>query len=472
MASDKIIDRIVKNMKALVKTMKRIVIRGTGECFEECREHLDRSIQVDAVCTVETDGSHVYMINGKSVPQITPNELTKDDFVFVAVKNPHTYREICSDLSNRHVQYAHIYEAIKDWEKSKESIALQKYHDFWDGKKDPDETDRKLLKKFIDFYVDYEACNLRCEYCYVGQHRDYETVPHIYPSPEILRCALSRKRIGGTALINFCAGGETLFCPGIIDAMKCLAEEGHFVSIVTNGTATDKIKELASFPPDIRPHIFVKMSFHYLELKKRNLLSTFVKNVDFLKNALVSYTIEMVAYDGLLPYREEIKRFSSEHFGALPQLSIPRDETKEGYDLLSNYSLDEFSRQWESFNSQMFALKKVNVGSPQKLNCMAGEWSLFIDYVTGDIYKCQGNPKIGNLYQNLDIEIPWKRVGSKCCLPYCYNCHAYQALGLVPDIKTYSYYDVRDREMKDGTHFVHGSVADFFKQKLYDNYEK
>ena len=65
------------------------------------------------------------------------------------------------------------------------------------------------LIKFIDLYWPVEYCNFNCEYCYVHQHRENKGNRYVCShTPEEIRKALSRKRLGGTCLINICAGGR------------------------------------------------------------------------------------------------------------------------------------------------------------------------------------------------------------------------------------------------------------------------
>ena len=67
-----------------------------------------------------------------------------------------------------------------------------------------------LIKCFITISVPIDFCNLQCEYCYVGQNNGFHKKEIMYHSPEFIRKALSRKRIGGTAFINLCGTGEKL----------------------------------------------------------------------------------------------------------------------------------------------------------------------------------------------------------------------------------------------------------------------
>jgi pyruvate-formate lyase-activating enzyme len=125
-------------------------------------------------------------------------------------------------------------------------------------------------------------------------------------SPEDVKKALSKKRLGGICLINICAGGETLLCKEVVDYTRVLLEEGHYVMIVTNATITDKMKKIAAFPSELLNRLFFKMSYHYVELKKRDLLSVFFENIRMLRDAGASFTLEVTPYDDLVPYIDEL----------------------------------------------------------------------------------------------------------------------------------------------------------------------
>ena len=55
-----------------------------------------------------------------------------------------------------------------------------------------------------------------------------------------MRKALSKERLGGICLINFCGGGETLLPPEIVKYIRVLLEEGHYIMIVTNATVSKR----------------------------------------------------------------------------------------------------------------------------------------------------------------------------------------------------------------------------------------
>jgi hypothetical protein len=117
----------------------------------------------------------------------------------------------------------------------------------------------------------------------------------------------------------------------------------------------------------------------------------------------------------------------------------------------------------------MFDFKMTQVYKKRFENCLAGELSAQLNLETGDLFKCIGNPYIDNVYEDLCRDIKFNAVGSGCRLPYCWNCHSYLALGVVKELQAPTYYEIRDRETIYGEHWVHGRMAEIFKQRLYDN---
>ncbi|MDE6040065.1 MAG: radical SAM protein, partial [Muribaculaceae bacterium] len=151
------------------------------------------------------------------------------------------------------------------------------------------------LNKYFDVFVPVTTCNLKCSYCYITQLQasPAELKPLPYSLSHI-RKALSRKRLGGTCLLNLCGGGETLLAPYIVDLTRELLEEGHYVMLVTNGLPTKPIKELtAKIPAELQKHLIFKISFHFMELKLRGLLDKYFANLSLLESSEISFTVEL-----------------------------------------------------------------------------------------------------------------------------------------------------------------------------------
>ena len=326
-----------------------------------------------------------------------------------------------------------------------------------------------IMKKYVGLNVHSTTCNLSCPYCYIRQNSDFYKSPVFPHLPRYVRLCLSQKRLGGKALIGLCGKGETLLGDKIIDICTELLEEGHFLHIVTNGTVTEKIKELIDKAGKYTSHIFFKFSFHYGEFVKRNLLDVFAENVNYVCKAGASFTVELTTDDNLINQIDDIKSYSLKNFGALPHITIARDETKTGLPIYTKLSMEEYYKIWSSFDSELFSVKWEYFNKKIK-NCFAGERSLYINLLSGDIMKCLNHRPIDDLYNLQKDKLEYEIVEDKCTLPYCYNNHAYLTLGISPLIETFSFAEVRDRITTEGTHWVKKEMYEFMGQKLYNNY--
>lgn len=336
----------------------------------------------------------------------------------------------------------------------------------------PQKIQRNRIHKFIELLVHGTTqCNFHCDYCYVwrkeGFHAGNASSEH---TPAEIRRALSVKRLGGQCHINMCALGETLFAQGIEDIIYELADEGHFVSVITNGTVSSKIRAITEFSVRIQERIFLKLSFHYLELKRTNTLERFWDNVRRIKNSCCSYSIEITPSDYLIEEINEIKReFNVNANGVMPHITFTRDAAKPGLDLYSDLSLDEYVSTWKQFDSPLFDLKTELYKKKISHNCYAGCWSYRVNLMNGNLQSCYQQEVNGTIFDDIDNNLPVRTVGKHCKLEYCFNNHAFLAWGDVPDIGCCNYLDIRDRKDTDGVHWVKESYRDVMRQKLYEN---
>lgn len=324
------------------------------------------------------------------------------------------------------------------------------------------------LKRIILFRVPMSICNFRCHYCYLAQRPvHYEGIqPKMMFTPEQVGYALRPERVGGGAYINICADGETLLLKDLDLYVKEMVARGHFVEIVTNMSVTKALDKILELPKEMLSHIEFKCSFHYLELKKRNLLELFADNVKKARQAGASINVEITPSDELVPYVEEVKTFSKEHFGALPHLTIARDDRTEGIDYLTEMDMDEYDKVWGQFDSNFWKFKKGIFGVRQRAFCYAGAWGLYADLTTGDCTACyQPSRIIGNIFANPEVPFPCEPIG-KCQLPHCYNGHMLLTLGNIPHHNSTGYGSIRDRVCVDGTHWLQPELREFFDGKL------
>lgn len=442
-----------------IKEKEKIWIWGTGGLMKRYINRIDPKLFINGFCDSD-NRKWGKQFSDRSLFCHDKALLSKEDSVIIAIEDLDVIEEISKELDEKGIDYCHIYDAVKG------------YIAYVDGRVSPlkkvtNISDKKLVK-FIDCFVPIKKCNLRCKYCYIGQKKGFDSAKAFYHSPEFIRAALSRKRLGGIALINFCGGGETLLCKELISIISELLYEGHYISIITNGTVNSALDELLKSDVDLG-HVFLKFSFHYLELKRLGLLERFSENVNRMRNAGCSISVEITPSDDLEPYIDEVKNFSIEHFGALPHITVTRDERVLSFKILTYYDYENYQKIWGQFDSAMFDFKLKNVGLHRSEHCMAGVWSLHLNLESGDLYKCTQNPWLDNIYEDIARPILLEEVGNKCCSPYCFNCHAYLTLGVIAGLETPTYYDMRDREMLNGEHWVTEEMKQIFQQRLYEN---
>lgn len=326
------------------------------------------------------------------------------------------------------------------------------------------------IVKYIEANLPMTACNLRCDYCYVSQQSEpVRQIPPITISVEKFRKALSKERLGGSSLIEFCACGETLLQPHLPEYFRALLEEGHYVGVVTNATHTPAFQEISSFPRSLLAHMFFKCSFHYTELKKRNLLDTYFSNIRMIRDAGASFTVELSSSDDLVPIIDEIKDLCIKNIGALPQVTILRDDAGRR-PLLTQLPLDEYKKVWESFDSPMFNYKYSVWGRKINEFCYGGMWTFMLQVNTGELRQCCPTTIYSQyIYEDLEAPIQLKPIGKYCLEAHCFNAHAWLTLGTVPELNAPTYADMRNRVCVDGAEWLKPDMKAFLSQKLYNN---
>ena len=286
-----------------------------------------------------------------------------------------------------------------------------------------------------------------------------------------MAAALSKERLGGTCLLNLCAGGETLLSNEVLPLVKALLEEGHFVMIVTNGTVSQRFRELTQWPSTLRSRLFIKFSFHYLEMVRLGWIERFFDNVKLMKESGVSLTVEVTPSDELIPHIEDLKRICMEHLGALCHVTIARDDRTNGIDVLSDLNYDEYKKVWGQFDSELFRFKSELFFKNRKEFCYAGDWSAYLNLETGILTQCYCGKKICNIYEESG-PIPFRAIGKNCSLPHCYNGHAFLALGDIPELQTPTYADVRNRVCTDGSEWLAPGMKEVMQSKLSESNEE
>lgn len=332
------------------------------------------------------------------------------------------------------------------------------------------------MKKIFLFSVPTSICNFRCSYCYLAQRDSYYegNMAQFQHSPEEFGHACSMERVGGVAYGNFTATGETLLTKNIDQYIKAFVEQGHYAEIVTNLTVTSMLEKILSWDKEVLKRIEFKCSFHYLELKKKGMLDLFASNVKKIWEAGASANIEITPADELIPYIEEVLEYSMEHFGALPHLTIARDDRTEGIGYLTELSMEEYEKIWQQFGSEFWEFKRRIFGKKQTAYCYAGMWSLYIDLANGEMRQCYKGDRLGNLFENLDKPLPAVPIG-KCRQPHCFNGHMLLSAGLIPilvkkdDVR---YGNLRNRIKVDGTSWLNEELLELFNSRVCEDNEE
>ena len=323
------------------------------------------------------------------------------------------------------------------------------------------------IKKYIGVHIKENLCNLDCSYCYLSAnpYRRRENIgvknPH---NPKYIRLCMSRDKMGGSCFICLTASGETMLADNIIEVCHELLKEGHYLHIVTNGTTLKLIDKLIKQTGEYSRNILFKLSFQYIQLKEKKLLNVFSEVVELIHKSPSSYTIELMPHDELCEYVDEVKEYSLQYFGAYPHITLGRDDGRKAR-LLTDMKATDYFDIWSAFGSPMFDLKRRVYLSNEK-SCRAGEKSLFIDLYSGNISRCVFDESVGNIYlddiRNLEIN----SVLNSCPNKYCYNCHVYVPLNILPMDNVPTYAEIRDRIRKDGSHWIKENMRRYLSIKL------
>ncbi|GLB24134.1 hypothetical protein LXJ15735_03750 [Lacrimispora xylanolytica] len=327
-----------------------------------------------------------------------------------------------------------------------------------------------IAKNYIDLGIPYHACNLNCHYCYVGQREDKGGRGHTsetelrYSIPHMIK-ALSVERLGGKSIINLCAPGETLLPSYIVELIRGFLEEGHYVTIVTNATLTERFKEIALIDRKLLERLFFKCSFHFLELKRKGLMDTYFQNIQLIRMMGASFSVEFCASDNLEEYIDEIKDICMKEVGAYPHVVLPRtDDTKE---LMSKHTLSQFNEIWSVFDSPLFDFRVKYWGEERTEFCRAGQYEFLLNGGNGNCSKCYKQGVSQNIFENLDKPIIFEPVGFKCKMPHCFNAHFFLTFGCIEEINDVTYAEVRDRiDINTGEHWLNPTMLEVFSHRF------
>lgn len=323
------------------------------------------------------------------------------------------------------------------------------------------------IKRFFECLIPVTSCNLKCGYCYVIQ-RDNRTMqlPKMKYPPHIIGEGLTQDRLGGICYFSICGAGETLIPLETILITKELLKNGHYVNLTTNGTITKRIDELLQIPHEDLTRLNFSFSLHYNELIRLGLMDSFFENIEKVKTAGCSFVLQINLCDEYLSAWDEIKRICIERVGAPPQVAATRKENDLTSDIILHTSLsfDDYLSKGKEFESPLFDFTMKNFNYKRNEFCYAGDWSGTLDLGTGILSRCYGT-KGQDIFADINKPIHFCAVG-KCPSLFCMNSSHFMSLGVIPDVETPTYGELRNRK---SVSWYNPKFELLLNQKLGDN---
>lgn len=324
------------------------------------------------------------------------------------------------------------------------------------------------LKRFFECLIPVTVCNLKCSYCYVisRNYRNMKFAEMKYTPEHIGKC-LSADRLGGICYFSICGAGETLAQPETIDIAREILKNGHLINITTNGTLTNKFHKFGEFPKEYLKRLHFSFSFHYLELKKMNLIDKFFENINYVKSLGCSFVLQLNLCDEYVPFIDEIKKISLEKVGAYPQIAVTRDEDGKKMKIHTKKTEEEYIAIGKSFNSPLFDYTLKNFNIKRSDFCYAGERTGVLNLATGELKKCYGHSKSQMIFKNPEEKIDFSPIGCNCRTSFCMNSSHFMSLGVIDDVDDdISYSKLRDREE---AYWFNENTRNLLSQKLSSN---
>lgn len=310
-------------------------------------------------------------------------------------------------------------------------------------------TELECIKRFFECLVPITVCNLKCSYCYVIQrnYRNMKLANMQYTPAHISKC-LTKERLGGMCYFSICGAGETLAQPEVLEIAEGLLKNGHLVNITTNGTLTNKFKQLEKFAKEDLKRLHFSFSFHYLELKRLNLLDAFFNNIKYIKQLGCSFVVQLNLCDEYIPHIDDIKKICMENVGAYPQIAVTRNEegSLRNVKILTKLSAEEYKRIGDTFSSPLFDYTMEKFNKKQTEFCYAGQRSGVLNLATGELKKCYGHSKSQNIFKDPNSPIKFEPIGKACRTSFCMNSSHFMSLGVMDNNETVTYCDLRDRK--------------------------
>ncbi|WP_102048681.1 radical SAM protein [Pygmaiobacter massiliensis] len=270
---------------------------------------------------------------------------------------------------------------------------------------------------------------------------------------------------------SICGAGETTLQNEIADITYSILKNGHYVNIITNGTIEKRLKEIVEKAGEYVSHLHFAFSLHYLELKRLGLLNTFFDNVNMVRAAGASIMVQINLCDEYIPYLQEIEDICIERVGEKPQVAATRKEEKvlQKIELLTEHTEAEYQKYGEEFDSPQFRFTMKNFNVKRKEFCYAGDWAGNLDLSNGRLRRCYSSYVFQDIFKNPDEPIRFLAMVTHCGSPFCMNSSHFMSLGVIPEIETPSYAELRNRE-EAGWHTE--DMKEFLSGRLYDSNEK
>lgn len=305
------------------------------------------------------------------------------------------------------------------------------------------------IKRFVECLLPITACNLKCSYCYVIQRNNRKNkMADMKYTPEQISLATTKDRWGGCCYFSICGAGETTLQKNIDEIVYSILKNGHYVNITTNGTVTKQIEKILSTCKAYVSHLNFCFSFHYIELIEKNLVDVFFKNFKLIKESGASIMVQFNMCDDYLPYLDEIKEICIRETGAPPQIAATREEEKglEKIKLLTKYSESEYYAFGKEFESPLFDYTMKNFNVKRKEFCYAGDWAMNLNLATGVMRRCYCSYIRQDIFKNPNKKIKFFAIGHACGSPFCMNSSHFMSLGVIPELQTPTYAELRNRE--------------------------
>lgn len=189
-----------------------------------------------------------------------------------------------------------------------------------------------------------------------------------------------------------------------------------------------------------------------------------------MRDAGCSFTLEVTPSDELMPFINEMNKKAIEEVGALPHITIARDERDpEKLPILTDLNKDEYYKFWSKFESAIFDYKMKIFEVKRTEFCYAGDWSFYLNLGTGIMTQCYKTLTYQNIFEDIKKPINFCPIGNNCLEYHCYNGHSYIVLGDIPELDAPTYAELRNRICSDGNEWLTPEMKSFMSSKLYES---